>query len=811
MLMAAGAATVATVAMPPSAYAQEQMRSFNVAAQALSRALLDLGTQAGLSISAPIEATRGRTSRPVSGEMTTRQALEQLLEGSGLSFEFVNPSAVRVYTSTASDQPSSGAESANFVDPMDTIAEIIVTAQKRSERLIDIPQSVSVVTAARLQTLDATQFRDFANTVPALSFTTLGAGLNQISLRGVTAGSDVSPTVAIYVDEVPYGTATPFAGGAGLALDLAPLDLERVEILRGPQGTLYGASSMGGLLKYVTTMPSTAEAERSVRVGLSSTREGGISSYGSVTMNAPLTDKAALRASGFYSHDGGYIDNATLGRSDVNRSDIYGGRLDLLLTPTQNASVRITAMAQSIERDGSATADYSLAGDPINGELTQLRRVTDPFDQDFRLASVTVNYDFGPAALTSISSFQNVKTASANDLSMFYGGLLPGGGAGYSGVRFTALNDTDRLTQEVRLVSGASDRVEWLFGGFYTDEDSTSGSVTLPVNLAGESAAPLLYANMRPSAYREIAAFGNVTVHITPQFDVTGGLRYAESELRTSNTSTGMLGGAPELDTRARENIVTYLANARYRFSDRSTAYFRYATGYRPGGPNFTVTNPITGLPNAPTTFASDSLQSFELGYRIESAGARLSVDAAAYYIDWKDIQVQVYRAPFGALINAEGGASVRGGEVTLTARPADALTITGAFAIQDAQLDEADAGVGGGKGERLPNVPRFTGVLDADYSFSSSFQPRIGTTLRYVSDRPAGFDASVGVPQYELPDYLTWDVRAGIQFGSFDAQLFVRNLLDERGELSASTIFGNARLAIMQPRTIGVSLRTAF
>ena len=195
---------------------------------------------------------------------------------------------------------------------------------------------------------------------------------------------------------MPYRSSTPFAASAQLALDVGLFDMSRIEVLRGPQGTLYGASTMGGLLKYVTNAPDPASLASTVRTNISSTRDGGVSYGASSTSNVPLAEnKAALRVSGFYAHDGGYIDNLTLGDDDVDQADVYGGRLDLLFAPSERLSVRLGAFAQDIERDGSIAADVDLTtGDPIDGDLEQRRAVAEPFEQRFRLVSGTVSYTF---------------------------------------------------------------------------------------------------------------------------------------------------------------------------------------------------------------------------------------------------------------------------------------------------------------------------------------------------------------------------------------------------------------------------------
>ncbi len=267
--------------------------------------------------------------------------------------------------------------------------------------------------------------------------------------------------------------------------------------------------------------------------------------------------------------------------------------------------------------------------------------------------------------------------------------------------------------------------------------------------------------------------------------------------------------GAEEL-THSSENVSTYLANARYHFNGSTTGYLRYATGYRPGGPNFIVIDPATGVAAGPDTFEADKLSSYEAGISAELADRRLSVDLSAYYIDWNNIQVMSVLGGAAFRTNAPGGAQVQGGELSVAARPTSKLTLTGAFAYTDAKLSDADPSLGAAKGERLPNVPRFTGALNADFMIApDGLQPTIGATVRYVSDRTSAF----GSTPYRMPEYASVDLRTGFAFSSFSVQMYVHNLFDKRGQTSSSlvTIPGVTPVTLLQPRTIGISATTSF
>ena len=850
--IAAAVACLGLVSLSLATDSEAAIRRYelNIPRQALDTALKDLAQQTGLQVARFSDAGNSDAFvGPLRGQYSVGQALDTLLAPSGLTYRPLNERAYIVLTprelsqraeslapAPSPPQPeksfwdrfrlsqvdqgqtggggsteSSGTSSGS--DDRIRLEEVVVTAQKRRERLIDTPQSVSVLSSDDLTRLGATQFRDFANSVPGLSFTTNGAGFTQLSLRGVTTGFDIGSTVGLYIDEVPYGSSSGFVNGGQLALDVGLFDLDRIEVLRGPQGTLYGASSMGGLIKYVGREPDATRFGVDAQTGVSDTQEGSISYNGSLVLNAPLVaDKAALRASGFYSHDGGYVDNLTLGQKDVNRSGVYGGRLDFLFTPTESLSIRLGGFLQNISRDGQGTADFTFTGPPVDGSLEQQRLFKEPFDQRFRLVSGTVNYGFGPAKLTSVSGYQTMRGSTVFDLSALY---VPLFGGAYSAVGYPVAWSVDKFTQEVRLASNQTQALEWLIGAFYTSESSRRLEGFFLRDPAGRPTPNTLFNLSVPTSYRESAAFADLTYHLNAKFDVSAGIRYAQNHQSFTQDGSGPF--APSAPTRrSSEDVSTYLANARYHLNDRATAYVRYATGYRPGGPNFVLNDPATGQPLAPTTFQSDRLKSYEAGIKAESADRNVSVDWDVYYVDWNNIHVASAKSGFGIIVNASSGATVRGTELSIALRPVDGLMVAAAVAYQDPSLRANDPILGAVAGERLPNTAHLTGTLNGDYRLPvDGWRPVIGATVRYVGDRTTSFDQSAGNPQYHLPKYTTIDLRTGFSVSAVDVQLYLHNLFDKRGELSGYTAYslagGPAEVSILQPRTVGLSASTHF
>jgi len=845
--------SIVGVAEAQSAKAAIKM-STNIPTQALGPALKAFAQERDLQVLYLSQTVRGVRTGGASGELTIDEALTQLLSGTGLVYRYLDDKAVTILPAGPETGPlpvpgddsdgegsaskegkksSSGGFHADQVDQGGNTApsavgtnasslqdqgvkleEIIVTAQKRNERLIDVPQSVTALSSEDLTKLGATQFRDFADTVPGLSFQTFGAGFTQVTLRGVTTGSDVGQAVAVYVDEVPYGSSTAYAQAGQTALDVGLFDLDRIEVLRGPQGTLYGASSMGGLLKYVTKRPDASVFTGEAQSGVSGTKDGGVSYNFAGAVNLPLvSEMLAVRASAYQSHDGGYIDNVTRRANDVNRSDIYGGRIDALLTPTDKLVFRLTGFLQNIARDGEASADYAFNGTPLFGRLNQGRPFAEPFHQQFRLVSGTLTYDMGIATLTSISSYQNAQTRIFYDVTpafLFFANLL-GSNPPYTAIGNPVDIGLHKFTQELRLAGPSNRAMEWLVGGFYTHEDTSNVQSLDLMKPSGGLAPNNLFTYTGPSNYEEGAVFADLTYHFTPQFDMTGGVRVAHDHQSFEQIGGGLFGSSSPLN-HSSESVTTWLSNARYHFNEHTMGYVRFATGYRPGGPNFLANDPMTGRPIASSTFGSDHLKSYEGGIKFETEHARYSADLAGYYIDWTDIQVTATRGSFSVLTNIPGGAKIKGAEILLRARPAAGLSLSAAVAYQDARISEDDADLGATDGERLPAVPQVTATGSADYLWGARYQPSLGATIRYVSNRDAAFAEASGRPQYYLPAYSAVDLRAGGQFGPLITRLYVRNLFNQDGQISALfTQFQTARVAVLQPRTIGIELSTQF
>lgn len=683
--------------------------------------------------------------------------------------------------------------------------DIVVTAQKREELLRDVPQSITAITDETLERLQANSFEDYAGHVPGLAVTGGQPGNSRVTLRGLNAGG-VGSTVGVYVDETPFGSSTSLVNAAVLALDLDPFDVQRIEVLRGPQGTLYGANTLGGIIKFVTTAPTPGEYFGRIS-GSYETTEGGETSWATRAMvNVPLGDQAALRISGLRRSEGGYIDDPSRNVEDVNGVETMGWRAAFLLNATENLTIRLSAQSQDIDSDATdSVAYYQSPLEPVADDTDQFSPFGVSSDVTYRIYNGTIDWDLGWASLTSSSSYSELDQYHLED------GTLAFGTPSY----LVEIIPQEKFTQEVRLASNGDGPLEWLLGAFYTNENGLLDQAiyfgTPPGTFSGLTATI-------DSEYTERAVFGGMTYHFTPQFDVAVGARYAENEQSMEQGGTAVSNGGED----SSDDALTYSIAPRWRLNDRTMLYARLATGYRPGGPN------ILGAPSViPATFDPDETTNYELGIKTDLIDGLLRLDAAAFHIDWTDIQLLVFDGAVSGNANG-GGAETQGVEWTATLTPSDALTIAWSGAYTETELtDDTDPiVVGGVAGDPLPYAPEWASTLDVSYEWTvfGDAIANIGGAWRYVGEQSTGFPGVggflYGAEQIQLPSYNLIDLRGGIDFGAYSVALFAKNLTDER----AVTQFGgfgetlpdnlgdpNGAAVLVRPRTIGLSLTANF
>jgi len=697
-----------------------------------------------------------------------------------------------------------------------TVQEVIVTANKREENLRDVPQSVTAISGDSLDLMRATSFEDYVTRVPGMALISAQPGASRLVLRGINAGG-VSATIGTYVDETPYGSVTGLSNGAVLAPDLDTFDMQRVEVLRGPQGTLYGASSLGGLLKFVTNAPDPGGLAGKIEVDGEDTKSGSTGGSIKGVFNAPLGAQAAVRLSGYYSDEPGFINDPIRHATNVNSAKYKGLRLGFLVRPTDDFTIRASAVGQDISSKGTSTEDVDRTTlQPLYGDLTQSRTFAQPNKVTYRIYNLTADYDFGFASLVSATSYATLHQDSNGDATAQFGPTLTAIFKQPLGAGLLQALQQKKFTQEVRLAS-PSQTFEWLVGGFYTHEDNDLHQTLNGINLQNPPQVATGFGGLQtvtlPSDYKEYAAFANVDYHFSDQFDVAVGGRYSHNKQDESQTSGGPLSGAGStVGGSSSENVFTFAVAPKYKLSDNATLYARIAKGYRPGGPN--AISPLAPAA-VPRTFKSDSIVNYEAGIKADALEQRLSFDLTAFFIKWSDIQLLANVNNFG--VNTNGGsAESKGVEGSVTFVPTAGLTLSANAAYTQANLTEDTPALLGGKdGQRLPYSPLFGGSLNADYTHPLADDTSLfaGASVRFTGRRRSDFNATFG--QMSVPSYTTIDLRAGVDWGNYRVMAYVKNLGDERGILSlagvGSTPNGARQAGLIRPRTIGLSLSASY
>jgi iron complex outermembrane recepter protein len=702
------------------------------------------------------------------------------------------------------------------------LAEVIVTATRRSESIQNVPSQVTALTAGVLDQINARDLNDFAGFVPGLSFASTGPSTNLLVIRGITTGSQLSSATGVYLDDIPLGAST--SNGVGYqSLNINAFDLNRIEVLNGPQGTLYGATSLGGTIKYIPNAPDLTSFGVDVGAQVAFTQHGHIDHAYTGMVNIPIADIAAIRVDGYQVYDSGYAKDPIFGRDNQGWARSEGGRVALLLKPSDDLDIQLRASTQHIP---SESADVAFRDpktrQPTYGTYDQAYPTFQPSNYSLTLFSAAINYDTPWAKLSSITGLQTNNGTSLTDNSLTYNAAL-GGAFGIP------LNDpfslyvnttTKKFTQEFRIASHDSTTFQWLAGAFLSNEQ-THETVDLLDNAtpAGTFFGISPFTSFLPSTYREYAAYADATIFFTKQLELGLGVRYSRQKQAYAETVSGLLatGSAAVLTppvATSDQSVMTYLINPKFHITDNVMLYARAASGFRPGGPNF-VLSPGLGNP----TYNPDRLWSYELGEKATILDNRATLNFDIYDILWKDIQVTVNVGGVNQLENA-GTARVTGAEMAFNYRVFSALTLGGSAAYTNARLTSIPTVIDVSTvGVRLPLSPRFNFALIGTYDVTlpDGYSGSINVTDRWIGVRNAGFGTAIS-QQYTLASYNITDLNLALR-GPHHVEygLFLRNLFDKAGEVSANIIplqydpASPAQVFLEQPRTVGLSIKYQY
>ncbi len=702
---------------------------------------------------------------------------------------------------------------------------VIVTAEKREEPLQNVPMGVTALGGSRLDELQAREFADYAALVPGLSLATTQSGFTRLTLRGQNAGGAGS-TVAVYFDESPFGSSNALANGAINTGDFDTWDMQRIEVLRGPQGTIYGANSEGGLLKFVTNAPELGKFSFAGEAGgeMVSHGGGGMQAHGLV--NVPLGDKTALRISGFYEKVPGYIDDPARGLTQLNEGRKSGGRASLLVAPTNDLSIQLTAAVQNASYDGTNLVDVDpVTLKPTNGSLAQERALPEPSDFKYENYNATIDWNLGAFKLLSATSYGIIDSHLVTDATPTVYGFIANLIFQVPGAPLFGDTDLKKFTQEIRLTSANTDRFEWQVGGYYTHESGLLVQNLYAAQVPSGAVAALIAQPVIDSTYKEGAGFLDLTYHFNSHFDLEAGGRYSSNSQDFTQTTTydptvaGALGIAPSVQIfngNSNENVWTYSVAPSWHFDKKSMVYARLATGYRPGGPNVL---PPNAPPEVQRQYRSDTTTNIELGVRSTLVDGRFSLDLAAYHVDWKDIQLLETVGNFN--VNANGGtARSQGLEWSFAYLPVQGLTFQWTGAYTDAKLTSAAPAINANSGDPLPYAPKWGSSVDAEYRRPAfgDYSGFVGATWSYVGSRSSDFGSAAPTPpvagQVILPSYSTYGARLGVENHRYSFALYGRNLSDSRGFTNYSSTNGGSpysAVTVTQPLAVGLTVSAKF
>ena len=740
--------------------------------------------------------------------------------------------------------------------PSIELSDIVVTANKRAERVQDVPISITAISQEALEKQGAQGMSDYLMAQPSVVIQDRGPARNQVVIRGVaTTVAFENPTVAFYFGDVPLSTG--LGNGALGFPDLKTFDLNRVEVLRGPQGTLYGAGSMGGTVKLVPNEPRLGDTAIHGEASLADTRGGGLSYNAAAAVNVPLTETLAARVVGYHYRQGGFIDNHWAGSADpdlpvaalgglswsdvgvssfgvaaredanANRTDTSGVRAYLLFQPSDEFSIRLGAVYQDQQSDGLPEAVPSV------GDYAQSRFLQEKLKDRFQLYDLTANYDLGIATLTSSSAYMVRKQGQMRDVSAFFLSAP------------TALsdsNDNKTFVQEVRLTSPSDGRLKWIVGGYYQRATSDAGQsmswhgtdsslveytslLTALGALGGPAAAgDTLYLRADDHMARQLAAFGDLSYEIVPTVSAAVGLRWSSYKQHVKAFADGAFnGGSTSSNLRSTERVLTPKFQLEYKPDEDQLYYARVTKGFRPGGPNQALPSTCAadlaelGMTQVPASLKSDQLWSYEAGAKTRLADGKVILNAAAFYIDWTDIQTSFLLPGCGFNFSSNAGkAKSQGLELEFSARLTKALQLSLQAAFTDATLradSPSGSGIGGLKGDRLPGIPRWTVAGSLEYDFTlGAHDGFLRGDIRFMSDYSNRFPGDTSGVVKDSGDFMVTDLRAGLSLDAhIRAEVFAENVFDVRQTILVDTELPDAREVLGRPRTIGVTMRVAY
>jgi iron complex outermembrane receptor protein len=842
--------SIVGLAAGPRAQAIVKQYDLNIPKQSLDAALRDFAHQTGLQIALFSDTIDSNAVvGPVLGTQSAEEALKALLAPRGLTFKVVSEGTIAVLNTSDVPPATGAAETPATATEKLVLEEVVVTAQKRIERVQDVPVSVSVINNQDIERRGVIGMEDYLRSVPGVNQIDNGAQSNAIVIRGIGTSPQFEnfssgTTVASYFDETPITAAAGLGAGG---IDVRPVDIERIEVLRGPQGATYGAASLGGALRIIPTKPKLDSFGAKLVASFSDTSAAGSeSSMVQGVVNLPvITDTFGLRAVGYRYDDSGFYRNdvgndaaaiaiadrfdfgdAVRGfhQDDVGRMHSIGGRLAALWRVTEKLDLSLNFLTQEIEQDGAPVATsgtYTQSRWPVF-ETARIRSEEpgETADTDIDLLNAVLNYNFSWATLTAAVS----KIDSGSGYVTAVVPTLPLSG--------TIESDFESVTAETRLVSHLDGRLQFLAGLYYEDiaesYDQVSGWMGSTATIPYRPITDPIGITQQTRDLEQRALFGEVSYALTQKLTATVGGRFFEYERDETQLAEGgirsiAIGSGVRTEGQSEESNSSLKANLSFKPTDTSLFYASWAEGFRLGRPSPGLpqgacdTNGDGIIDGSNVTIAStriidsDFLESYEVGSKLMLFDRRLSLEASAYHIKWDGLPTRSSVPACGFTYTANVGEATSDG-VELQARISvlNGLTVDVGGSYNEAELSKAAPALNAPKGSPLPGSPKVSANFSAQYEFQAlGHDAFVRADSLYAGEFYGDLLESPGTSS---GDYIKVDARAGIEIRNLSVELFVRNLTNEdaytwRG-LTAGTSFFGYRL---RPRTVGIQLGYSF
>ncbi|MEQ1538785.1 MAG: TonB-dependent receptor [Sphingorhabdus sp.] len=729
--------------------------------------------------------------------------------------------------------------SAQSGEPKDQ--DIVVTARKREELLQDVPISVAALSGSQLAQQGLSDTAELATAVPGISIQDGGPGYRAVFIRGVASERGNAATTGFYIDEAP---AQP--GGTVQSI-VEPLyfDVARVEVLRGPQGTLFGGSSMGGTIRIINNAPDTRKFAAAFGGDLSSTQDGGINEQVSGMVNLPIApDTAALRLAASFRHHDGFIDKivAPGGFSGPDRDSVGPTQLFENVNSDKSLTLRgalLLKLGDAVEITPSVFHQNTHGGvgamdlPPKAGDQRRMVVADEYLRDKVTIANLLVKVDLGSVELLSSSTLNWRRSSFSEDGSDYLREtFLPSVGLPRVAVigNFDGTGRENEFTQEIRLTSTGSGPLGFVLGGFYENRRASGTSLVQSSDLlvkfpiaAFYYPTGVLFSSASEGQRKHYALFGELNYNLTDKLSLSAGLRYYDYKLTSTQLN-------PTATTRSAENGFSPRFSLSYKLSDGNLVYATVSRGFRPGGPGRRLTPLFAARCQAQYAAAgigidangnvdpydADSLWNYEVGVKTQTADRRLTFNAAAYAIEWKNIQ-QLYFPSCGAASTQNfGSARIRGIEADFNAALTDQFSLFGGININSSKIAHDVPELGVTAGTELQNTPRFTANINARFAFDGPFgsDAYVLGNVRHVGSSYRDFDRTN--PLKFQDKYTLVGLRAGMDLGKVDITLYVDNLFNQAPMISNflssfGLIPSRERGFTVQPRTVGASVRIDF